>query len=579
VAEYRYPRPDMERTRWLSLDGEWDFEFDPGDRGLTEEWRRKTSFDKKIRVPFCVESEAGGIGVKDPPPVFWYARHFSRSELPLGKRFFLNFGAVDYECDLWLNGSRVGSHRGGYTPFCFEITSLLEEANRLVVRVKDRRAGRTLRGKQLVHPWLSPIFYTPVSGIWQPVFIFATGESRVTGLQIAGGMESMSISWQVDAMPGSSLTVSVCDPVGHEVHRELIPEPQKNRSLLLHIANPHPWSPGTPGLYSVILELAGAGGVNDRVTSYAGLRSLETGDGKFYLNGEPLSLRMLLVQGYYPGGHYTPADGAVSYERDILLFKSMGFNGIRVHQKIEDPRFLHCCDRLGLLVWEEMPSPFLFGGLDEAQYEEELFAVMERDFNHPSVMAMVLFNETWGIYDLLWKKSRRTYLSGLYSRVKDYNPRLLVVDNSGFDHVLTDIVDVHHYLASDAKARELYAVLGDRSGMTARRCGFARSAAYHLQTHRVAKKPFIAGGRWSGREPFVVSEFGGAGHYKTGRSILESFSEGVTLMKSFPAIAGYCLTQAYDVEGERNGLLTFHREPKYPVEQIRAVNRIFDEDS
>ncbi len=567
MADNHYPRPDMERDRWLSLDGTWEFEFDDGEKN-----RGREPLGKTIMVPFCIESKASGIGFKDPPPVSWYAKNFRRRDLPRGKRFFLNFGAVDYEATVWLNGALLGIHSGGYTPFTFEITERLADNNRLVVKVSDPRSRGTLRGKQYLWKRLSPIFYTPASGIWQPVYIYSTGGYHIKKMKTSSTMNAITVSWNIDG--GNRLIMKAAGTKGAIIARKEIRNPEKSGCATLVIRNPRRWSVDDPYLYTVTVSLHDRNGECDRVISQAGLRLIEAKSGSIYMNGDPIRLKMVLVQGYFPGGHYTPVDGAAGYERDIMLIKGMGFNGVRMHQKIEDPRFLHLCDRHGLLVWTEMPSPFLFSPVKERQYENELMDALDRDSGHASNMAVVLFNETWGIFDILWSGKRKKYIRDLYDRVKERCPHLLVVDNSGYDHIMTDIADIHHYLSDDSKIRKLYSSLGDKKKMTMRFFKIPRAIAYLILTHRFSRKPYLSGGTYRGFEPFMVSEFGGAGYYKTDKGMMESFADNIRIMKEYPRIAGYCLTQAYDVEGERNGLISFDRKAKYDLNEIARINAI-----
>ncbi|MBN2224135.1 MAG: hypothetical protein JW765_05625 [Deltaproteobacteria bacterium] len=566
-----YPRPDIKRERWLPLSGDWEFQFDPNDIGVREGWHVK-KLSKTIRVPYCIESRAAGLGDEKLYPVFWYGREFSRKELPRGKRFFINFGAVDYEADVWINGNRLGGHRGGYTPFSFEITDFIEETNRISVRVADYPARRTLRGKQYIYRRLSEVFYTPASGIWQPVFIHATGDSSIGKLVLLPDMDRVTVRADIQARGAVSCEVRIIDADDAPVVRERLPVDGNVIEKTFIIKKPRHWSTEAPHLYRVQITLAdGRGAVSDRVSAATGLRRIETKGGRVLLNGKPVYLKMLLVQGYYPGGHYTPMDER-EFEREIVLYKSLGFNGVRMHEKIEDPRYLYYCDKHGLLLWEEMPSPFLFGGLDRAQYKRELSEVLERDACHPSVMEMVLFNETWGIYGLLWSRKKREFLLSVYRAVKDFNPNMPVVDNSGYDHLVTDIADIHHYLNTDEKIHDLYRTLGDKKKMSRQFLRLIKTAVNIVGTHLVARRAYLKQGVYRGQEPFVVSEFGGAGYYKGAGAFMENFRHNVEIMRKYPIITGYCLTQAYDVQNEKNGLLNFDRTEKYPAKDVRAIN-------
>ncbi len=356
------------------------------------------------------------------------------------------------------------------------------------------------------------------------------------------------------------------------VVRERIPIDGNAFEKTLVVGNPRHWSVEHPHLYRVqVTLLDGRNAVSDRIVAATGLRRVETKGGKVLLNGEPIYLKMLLVQGYYPGGHYTPM-GEEQFEQEIILYKALGFNGVRMHEKIEDPRYLSYCDKHGLLVWEEMPSPFLFGGLDREQYRRELIEVLERDASHPSVMALVLFNETWGIYGALWSRKKREFLASMYRAVKGFNPNMPVVDNSGYDHLITDIVDVHHYLNTDEKIHRLYRILGDKKRMSRQFLRLLKTAVNIVKTHMVARVPYLRQGDYRGEEPFIVSEFGGAGYYKGAGDFMENFRHNVELMRRYPIITGYCLTQAYDIENEKNGLLNFDRSEKYPGKAVRAIN-------
>ncbi len=570
-----YPRPDMVREHCLSLDGDWEFAFDPKDSGIKEAWFSRRLPDT-VRVPFCLESEASGLEGRQIFPLFWYARELRREDFPEGTRFFLNFGAVDYEAEVWINGNHLGGHRGGYTPFSFEITDFLQVSNRISVRVADYPKRGTLRGKQYVWEKLSAVFYTPASGIWQPVFLSATGDSYIKHLTLVPDMDRVTVAADIEARGTSLCEVRVIDSDGRVAAQEKFPSqgaPSKRHSTSPIRGPGRSHTPISTGSRSRSLMKAGprATGSSSRV----GLRRVEARDGRILLNGEPVYLKMLLVQGYYPGGHYSPTDEDV-FEREIITYKSLGFNGIRIHEKIEDPRYLALCDKHGLLVWEEMPSPFLFGGVDENQYEGELEEVMARDACHPCIMAVVLFNESWGVYGILWSRKKREFLQAMYRKVKELNPNILVIDNSGYDHVITDIVDVHHYLDTDKKIHRLYQILGDGRKMSRQFMRLPKMLINIVLTHIVARVPYLRQGVYGGHEPFVISEFGGAGYYKGSAGFMENFRHNVEIMNQYPLITGYCLTQAYDIENEKNGLLNFDRSDKYPPERVREINALPD---
>jgi beta-galactosidase/beta-glucuronidase len=563
----------MVRERWLSLDGDWEFAFDPKNSGIKEAWYNRRLPDT-VRVPFCLESEASGLEGRQIFPLFWYAREFRRQQLPRGTRFFINFGAVDYEAEVWINGNHVGGHRGGYTPFSLEVTDFLQASNRISVRVADYPTTGTLRGKQYIWEKLSAVFYTPASGIWQPVFVFATGDSYINHVRLTSDMDTVAVAVDVEAQGKGSCEVRVIDSDGRVAAREKLPVAGSALEKTFEIVDPRCWSAEDPHLYRVEITLFDENEtVSDRVVSQTGLRRVEARDGRILLNGEPIYLKMLLVQGYYPGGHYSPVEED-AFEREIITYKSLGFNGIRIHEKIEDPRYLALCDKHGLLVWEEMPSPFLFGGLDEEQYAGELEEVMARDACHPSLMAFVLFNESWGIYPILWSARKREFLQAMYRKAKGLNPNILVIDNSGYDHVITDVVDVHHYLDTDKKIHRLYRILGDRSKMSRQFMRLPKTLINIVLTHIVARVPYLRQGVYRGHEPFVISEFGGAGYYKGSAGFMENFRHNVEIMNQYPRISGYCLTQAYDVENEKNGLLNFDRSEKYPRSLVREINAL-----
>ncbi len=572
-----FPRPDRARENTTLLCGEWAFEYDPDDTGLSSRWFESPRFSRNIEVPFCVESDSSGIGDPNPPRVVWYAREFDRPGATAGDRTLLHFGAVDYLAEAWLNGHRLGIHEGGYTPFSFDVTGALEEKNLLVVRVEDRRSPHIPRGKQtlLRKPFL--IFYPGVTGIWQPVWLEQAGEAYLESYRAvtADGGRRLELNCRMAAGSTGVLTVELVSPDGDVIvgEAELEPGPgDPEVELVLEPGNPHLWSVDEPWLYGLRIT-ARTGSSTDVVRGYVGIRTIEARGKDVLLNGEPLYQKLLLCQGYYPGGHYTPS-GPQEFKRDIELVRSMGFNGVRIHQKVEDPRFLYYCDRLGCLAWEEMPSAYRFSSGMRAALEAQWAEVIERDFNHPSIIARVPFNESWGVglfpFPFNVRKKTVEYVKRVCRITGALDPTRPVIDNSGYEHTSeTDIVDIHHYLSDAERCRKLYDELESP--------GRLKWSALRLLAGAVPGKqsqnPFARGERYAG-QPVMISEYGGFGFYRTGeeRPLLESYGEYTDLIRKRENLKGYCYTQLYDTYQEKNGLLTFDRTPKVDVDAIREIN-------
>ncbi len=540
-------------------------------------WHKKWDFSRRVRVPFCLESEASGIGEVNPPAVFWYSKVFTPEIAPEGGKLHLCFGAVDYRADVWLNGEYLGFHEGGYTPFRFELEGIFRGENLLVVRVEDFRDPRLPRGKQtlLKKPFL--VFYPTVSGIWQPVWLERAGASYIKNIKLHFDIHSSKVFSK--ALIGGEagehiLKIMARSPAGKTLEIEARVSKGFEDLVVTNeipLSSPEFWSPQKPDLYELDLTLTCKKG-NDRVRSYFGIRGIKAQGGKVLLNEEPLYQKLVLCQGYFDKGHYTPVD-PLEYRRDVELVKDLGFNGFRMHQKIEDPRFLFWCDFLGCLVWEEMPSAYLYSKKMRRALEGQWLEVMDRDFNHPSIIVRVPLNESWGVGTFLLpvntRRQTRKYVSRLWEMTKRYDPTRLVVDNSGYEHTeCTDILDVHHYLSTTERCERLYKELED---LTSFRYSFIRmiKAANPAVSNQ---NMLLPGKRYLG-QPVIVSEYGGFGYYRAGSgSALEDFKEYTELIKCNPHIIGYCYTQFYDTYQERNGLLDFLRRPKFPVDEIRKVN-------
>jgi len=574
----KYPRPDLVRERFQSLAGEWDLEYDPEDEGLSEGWFRDPAFSRKITVPFCVESEASGVGDIDPPAVLWYAKRFTQDLPDPPGQTLLHFGAVDYRARVWLNGRLLGEHAGGYTPFRFEVRDVLEKNNLLVVRVEDLLDPSQPRGKQSQFGVPFSVFYETVTGIWQPVWLERAGTIYLDGYRVypdlrtgavrivcrlAGGQGDAEVKVEATAPDGRVLT--------ERTHARKSDGEVVEAQLILDFGGLFPWSPGEPALYGLHFTVT-SGGSRDEVQGYFGARTIEARDGDVWLNGERLYQKLMLHQGYYPEGHYTPVDPAL-FREDIERVKAFGFNGLRMHQKIEAPLFLFWADILGALVWEEMPSAYEFGAPMQEALEREWREAVDRDFNHPSIITWVPFNESWGVglgmIPILVFPEAKEYLKQVYRLTRAWDPTRLVIDNSGYDHTSeTDVVDVHHYLRTLEQCESLYRELEDLYTYEWSPLRWLTSMIGASNQNVFAWEEGYSG------QPVIISEYGGFGFYdvEEDRSLIENYRAYTELIREQDHLDGYCYTQFSDTYQEENGLLDATRNPKVPPEEIRRIN-------
>ena len=570
-----HPRPDLQREPWCSLNGTWEFAADENGLGLAQEWWRRPGLPGRIIVPYPVGSELAGVkGAEGPRAVYWYLRRFDLPEALRNRCLCLHFGAADHHARVWLNDVLLGDHEGGYTPFSFDVTDIVRACdNRLVVRVADERSMRQVRGKQAWQANPSGIFYPGISGLWQTVWLEAVGPTRLSDLRLypdlKGGCFHLRAAVERPE-PAALLDIHVTAPDGRWLPSTTLRVAGGRLAGPIAIARPQPWSPEAPNLYEFEMVLRTREGAElDRVRTYGGLRDIAIQGDQILLNGRPLYQRHVQVQGYFPGGVYTPASDG-DWRRDVELVKAMGFNGLRMHQKLEAPRFLYWCDRLGALVWAELPSAYWPGRESRRQIRQMLPAVIARDANHPSIITWVLFNESWGIHDLNWSAQARTEIVQLVNQAHNLDASRPIIDNSGFDHLETDIMDIHHYLGSVAEAEAVYdRLLAGRLW----RHAFLPGLRYLVQPHRAYKPPLGPGARYRG-QPLFVSEYGGFGHYPSTEagSLFERYQAATAAIARRPQFRGFCYTQMYDVYQEQNGLLTFDRQPKVPLDALRAFN-------
>lgn len=555
-----HPQPQMERSAWRSLNGAWQFAFDFGKSGLDRHFERRDALDTTITVPFCPESVLSGVHYTDFIPAVWYARAFTLTPEELSGRVLLHFGAVDYEAHVFVNGEPAGTHRGGYTSFCFDITDLCRAGeNRLSVYAEDdNRSGKQPRGKQCESFDSQGCDYTRTTGIWQTVWLEFVPETYIQSVQYYPNITEGTLLVQAKLCGAGTFTVQASfegRPCGEASTRA----ENGFAAVTLPLSELHLWDVGQGNLYDLTLTFG-----SDSVKSYAGMREVRIEGRRVLLNGRPVFQRLVLDQGFYPDGIYTAPDES-ALVRDIEMSLAAGFNGARLHQKVFEPRFLYHCDRLGYLAWGEMAN----WGLDysdpaalEAFLGEWLDAV-DRDFNHPSIVGWCPFNETW---DREGRRQLDSLLAMVYRVTKQFDPTRPCIDTSGNFHVVTDIYDVHDYEQDPASFAAHYEAF--RTG----------GAFYDAQAARQ---------QYDGKKPMFVSEYGGikwnpqgdvdkAWGYGDGPATEEAFIEryrGLTeALLSNPNMFGFCYTQLYDVEQETNGLYTYSREPKFDMAVFHAIN-------
>lgn len=593
VADHdeRYPRPQLVRRAWADLAGSWQFAFDDAGVGATEGWYGPCdAFSRRIEVPFPPESAASGIADTGFHPVVWYRRTLTSELLEQaglgtqGDRVVLHFGAVDYRADVWLDGQYVGHHEGGHTPFSFDITDWVDAGAdewTLVVRAADDPADVAQpRGKQ---DWQSAphgIWYHRTTGIWQPVWIEAVPATRAAYLawlpDLVDGTVEMRL--ELPEHPHTPVTVDVRLAYENQTLAELRfrqSEPRSSTVIsLAHQANGQAyesllWSPEKPRLIEAVVQVRDGSGDVDEVTSYLGLRSAGWADGHFLLNDRPYFIRAVLSQGYWPESQLA-APSAAALRDEVQLAKDLGFNTVRVHEKIEDPRLLYWADRLGLLVWAESPSAFEFSTTAIERTTREWMDTVRRDLSHPCIVTWVPLNESWGVQHIAHDGAQVHYARALYHLTKALDPSRPVISNDGWEHVDSDIWSIHDY-----------SVRGD---------DLAANYADHNAVHELMSGMGPLGRRMrllelpDRQQPVIVSEFGGIsfaplhpeapwGYLTASRA--DEFEgllrEQFDALHASPVLAGFCYTQLTDTLQEANGLTDPYRRPKLPVHIMRDI--------
>jgi beta-galactosidase/beta-glucuronidase len=545
-----YPRPQMVRPQWINLNGLWEYAI------TSKEESRPAQFDGRILVPFALESSLSGVKRPlTPEQRLWYRRSFSLPNLH-NRHLILHFGAVDWRTEVFVNGVKVGEHEGGYDPFALDITTALKKESvkqELLVSVWDPTdTALHPRGKQSLHP--NGIWYTAVSGIWQTVWLEPVPSAYINNLSLTPDLDHQYLRLLVSCSGTDTFTATARlngRRVGHI-------SGQTGEATVLPLQQVAPWSPDTPVLYSLEIRLASG----DSVQSYFGMRKIEiakdhAGFNRLFLNGKPVFAIGPLDQGWWPDGLYTaPTDAAIRFDLETL--KKLGFNMLRKHVKVESARYYYWCDRLGLLVWQDMPSAMTehsstgvrrgsptdvtFPADAAADFERELKALIDNLKNTPSIVAWVPFNEGWGQHDT----------NAILKMVKDLDPSRLVDGPSGWeDRGYGDMKDMHNYPGPG-----MFPVMPERASVLGEFGGLGYPIPGHLW--------------WTDKRNWGYRTY-------TTRAELESAYEAL-LQKLAPLVqsglAAAVYTQTTDVEGEVNGLMTYDRKViKFQAERLAQRQR------
>ena len=557
IPRPEHPRPDFQRDGWLNLNGKWTFDFDPDSVGEDEKWYSKGlpsseakgshDYSNHIIVPFPWESELSEVNDTEYKGVAWYQRTISVPEDWAQKRVILKFGAVDWEAKVWVNDNFVGQHEGGYSAFEFDITDFIKSDGEdvLTVRAYDVTHPEIPSGKQT--GW-----YTPTSGIWQTVYLEVRNDAYVKHVHITPDLANSSAHFQLDLFAPEDRNYDLLIESGEDFSTNTSVQLQtgSNRiNVSIEIPNPKLWSPDHPHLYNVTVTLVQNDETLDKVKTYFGMREVSRGkygDNPYeyiLLNGKPIYLMGALNQSFNPQGIYTyPSDEYI--KNDMLKTKEFGFNFLRLHIKVDEPRYLYWADVVGVMLMCDMPNFTHYTEQSKCNWEMTLRDAIDRDFNHPSIIAWCDFNETWGIGHGGYTEEHQAWVEEMYHLTKELDPTRLVEENSPcrYDHVATDINSWHFYIDDYEKTKSHIENVVENT--------------YPGSTFNYVK------GCSQGTEPLINSEYGAVSAGGGDRDISWGFKYQTNLMRRHEKICGYIYTELMDIEWEHNGFMNYDRRVK-----------------
>ena len=585
-----YPQPQFQRENWTNLNGSWDFDFDDQNQGVKDQWFQQEQLTQKIEVPFAYQTKLSGIDDQSEHSVVWYQRHFQTDQSE-DEVTILHFGAVDFKADVWIDGQHVGTHSGGHTSFAFDVTDFVKEASDHVITVRADdpvRDEELTRGKQNWTGESTGIWYTNTTGIWQTVWLEKKPVTNLASVKYVTDIDKgiVEISGEIDNfVAGTGVTANI--KFDGELLTKVTIYPEDSAfEWSINILGNHIfrmgyhnegwlWTPEHPNLFTVDFETTAPNSATDKVSSYFGMRKIHTANGMTYLNNRPYYQKLVLNQGYWPEGLLTaPNDEA--FKKDISLAKEMGFNGARIHQKVEDPRYLYWADQMGFICWGECAAAPVFTQKAETTLYKEWLEIIERDYNHPSIVTWVPINESWGVPQVHINRQQQHFTQALYHLIHSLDTTRLVQSNDGWAQTETDICAVHNYAHGAKDDKETYDYYQE---------------TLHSWESIIRNPPvwdiFAEGFKYQG-QPILLTEFGGIGYnkqdaekgwgYTGAKSDDEFISEYQRIMKAVSqshSLNGIVYTQLTDTEQEVNGLLTVDRQPKVDPAMIKQANEFF----
>lgn len=582
-----YPRPQLVRDNWMPLNGSWAFCFDDENRGEEKEWYRTFPDGMKIEVPFTYETRRSGIGDETVHGQVWYHRSVTADDRMLaeGKRLVLHFEGSDFHTKVWVNGEYVGDHRGGYARFSFDITRYVKAGeNELTVKVEDSLDPQQPRGKQR---WVKDSFgcwYVQTTGIWKTVWLEYVPKIHLRQMKMTPLLAETALELECEiALPdlqkdGSVELEAEASFDGTRISRMRTAVLSDCVRLRIPVFHPdtagmewgvREWTPEDPALYDLTVRVLVNGQETDCIGSYFAMREIRIDGPNVLLNGKVLYQRLILDQGYWKDTHLTPPSEEALID-DIEKIQSMGYNGLRKHQKIEDERFLYWCDVKGMLVWSEMAAAYQYSDRAVQEFTEEWMEIVRQNYNHPCIITWTPMNESWGVHEIETNRTQQHFTEMLYHLTKSFDPYRPVIVNDGWEHTVSDILTLHDYEEAGETLYRRYTEYKEQ---------ILTTEVYHCNV----KSAFANGFRYQG-QPVIISEYGGiafdndesgwgyGNKVRTREEFLRRFEDITTAVKRIPYCCGFCYTQVSDVQQEVNGLLDADHNYKLLPEEIRKIN-------